>query len=168
MKKSLWAIIAIIAIVLIDQITKGTLLYLITGSAFVWGAAWTVVPVPYLMRHVTNFFNVVFTWNPGTAFSLFRNFGDNLPMIMTIATGAIIALILYYLFARARNLCESRALTNEGVEEAWPETVESSLMLAHGVLEKLGVDDEIISHTLQEMRDENYSELDNAITDKNK
>ena len=41
-------------------------------------------------------------------------------------------------------------------------------MLAHGVLEKLGVDDEIISHTLQEMRDENYSELDNAITDKNK
>ena len=103
MKKTLWAIIAIIAIILIDQISKGALLYLITGSAFVWGAAWTVVPVPYLMRHVTNFFNVVFTWNPGTAFSLFRNFGDNLPMVMTIATGAIIALILYYLFARAKS-----------------------------------------------------------------
>ena len=72
------------------------------------------------------------------------------------------------IFARARNLLESRALVKEGVAEAWPETVESSLMLAHGVLEKLGVDDEIISHTLQEMRDENYSELDNAITDKNK
>ncbi len=71
------------------------------------------------------------------------------------------------IFARARNLCESRALTNEGVEEAWPETVESSLMLAHGVLEKLGVSDEIISRTLQEMRSENYSKLDNAIADKN-
>jgi voltage-gated potassium channel Kch len=71
------------------------------------------------------------------------------------------------IFARARNLCESRALTNEGVEEAWPETVESSLMLAHGVLEKLGVSDEIISRTLQEMRSENYSKLDSAIADKN-
>ena len=71
------------------------------------------------------------------------------------------------IFARARNLPESRALVHEGVTEAWPETVESSLMLAHGVLERLGVSDEIISHTLQEMRDQNYSELDNAITDKN-
>ena len=103
MKKTIGAVLAIIGIVLIDQISKGALLYLITGSAFVSGAAWTVVPVPYLMRHVTNFFNVVFTWNPGTAFSLFRGLGDSLPIVMTIATGAIIALLLYYLFARAKS-----------------------------------------------------------------
>ena len=71
------------------------------------------------------------------------------------------------IFARARNLPESRALIRDGAEEAWPETVESSLMLAHGVLEKLGVSDDVISHILQEMRDANYSELDNAITDRN-
>ena len=71
------------------------------------------------------------------------------------------------IFARARNLPESRALIKDGAEEAWPETVESSLMLAHGVLEKLGVSDDVISHILQEMRDANYSELDNAITDRN-
>ena len=71
------------------------------------------------------------------------------------------------IFARARNLIESRALVKEGVQEAWPETVESSLMLAHGVLEKMGVSDDAISRMLQEMRDANYSQLDNAITDKN-
>ena len=103
MKKTIGAILAIIGIVLIDQLSKGALLYLITGSAFVSGAAWTVVPVPYLMRHVTNFFNVVFTWNPGTAFSLFRGLGDSLPIVMTVATGAIIVLLLYYLFARAKS-----------------------------------------------------------------
>lgn len=94
---------AIFGIVVLDQIAKGVLLYLITGSAFVWGPAWSVIPVPYLMRHVTNFFNLVFTWNPGTAFSLFRNLGDNAPLIMIVAIGIIIGLLLYYLIARAKS-----------------------------------------------------------------
>lgn len=70
------------------------------------------------------------------------------------------------IFARARNLVESRALIKEGAQEAWPETIESSLMLASGVLEQLGVSDTTISNTIAEMRAENYSELDNAISDK--
>ena len=70
------------------------------------------------------------------------------------------------IFARARNLVESRALIKEGAQEAWPETIESSLMLASGVLEQLGVSDTAISNTIAEMRAENYSELDNAISDK--
>ncbi len=70
------------------------------------------------------------------------------------------------IFARARNLVESRALIKEGVKEAWPETIESSLMLARGVLGQLGVSDANITNTLTEMRAENYSELDNAISDK--
>lgn len=103
MKRTLKIWMGILGIILLDQIAKGILLFLITGSAFVYGPAWTVVPVPYLMRHVTNFFNIVFTWNPGTAFSMFRTLGDGAPMIMIIATGVIIALILYYLFARSRS-----------------------------------------------------------------
>ncbi|MBO7509422.1 MAG: signal peptidase II [Alphaproteobacteria bacterium] len=103
MKRMLKTCAGILGIVALDQITKGILLFLITGSAFVWGPAWTVVQVPYLMTRVTNFFNIVFTWNPGTAFSMFRNLGDNAPLVMVIATGVIIALLLYYLWRRARN-----------------------------------------------------------------
>ncbi len=69
-------------------------------------------------------------------------------------------------FARARNLTETRALLKEGVQEAWPETIESSLMLARGVLGQLGLSNSVISGMLDEMRNENYAELDNAITDR--
>ena len=103
MNRILKTVMGICGIVLLDQIAKGILLFLITGSAFVFGPAWTVVPVPYLMRHVTNFFNIVFTWNPGTAFSMFRGLGDSAPIIMILLTGLIIAWLAYYLFARARS-----------------------------------------------------------------
>jgi signal peptidase II len=76
---------------------------MITGSAFAYGSAWSVVPVPYLMAHVTNFLNIVFTWNPGTAFSLFRALGDNAPWVMIVATATIIAFIFYYLVRRAKS-----------------------------------------------------------------
>ena len=103
MKKISHVFAGIFGIILIDQIAKCFLLFLITGSAFVYGPAWTVVPVPYLMRHVTNFFNIVFTWNPGTAFSMFRALGDNMPIVMVAATGIIIAILLYYLLRRAKS-----------------------------------------------------------------
>lgn len=103
MKKISHVFAGIFGIILIDQIAKCFLLFLITGSAFVYGPAWTVVPVPYLMRHVTNFFNIVFTWNPGTAFSMFRGLGDNMPIVMVAATGIIIAILLYYLLRRAKS-----------------------------------------------------------------
>ena len=103
MKKTLKIFAGIFGVILLDQIAKGILLFLITGSAFVFGPAWSVVPVPYLMAHVTNFFNLVFTWNPGTAFSMFRAVGDNAPLIMIIATGVIIALLVYYLLRRAKS-----------------------------------------------------------------
>ncbi|MBO7656301.1 MAG: signal peptidase II [Alphaproteobacteria bacterium] len=103
MKKMLKIFAGIFGIILLDQIAKGILLFLITGSAFVFGPAWSVIPVPYLMARVTNFFNIVFTWNPGTAFSLFRAVGDNAPLIMIIATGVIIALLLFYLLRRAKS-----------------------------------------------------------------
>ncbi len=71
------------------------------------------------------------------------------------------------IFARARNLAETRELLKDGVQEAWPETIESSLMLARGVLGQLGIADTVISKLVDEMRSENYAELDNAITDRN-
>lgn len=94
--------LAILCIILFDQFTKGALLYLITGHVVIGGAAWSVVPVPYLMRHVTNFFNIVFTWNPGTAFSMFRGLGDSAPIIMILLTGIIIGLLVYYLFKHSK------------------------------------------------------------------
>ena len=70
------------------------------------------------------------------------------------------------IFARARNLPESRTLLREGAQEVWPETIESSLMLARGVLGQLGVSESAIADLVSEMRTDNYSELDNAIADR--
>ena len=103
MKKTTLIFLIIFGVVFLDLISKGTLLYLITGTVPLSGAAWDVVPVPYLMAHVFDFFNVVFTWNPGTSFSLFRTMGEAAPMILIVGTGFITGFILYYLFRRAQS-----------------------------------------------------------------
>lgn len=100
--KSILKLFAIVfGAVLADQLTKGLLLYLITGGVPLSGHAWQVVPFPYLMAHVTSFFNVVFTWNPGASFSLFRTLGEAAPLIIIAGTSAIIGFIGYYALRRA-------------------------------------------------------------------
>ena len=102
MKKVILKILSIIlGVVLLDQITKGFLLYLITGNIPLCGPAWEIVSFPYLMTQVCDFFNIVFTWNPGTSFSMLRAVGEAAPLIIIIATGFIIGFIGYYLFTRA-------------------------------------------------------------------
>ncbi len=101
MKKILYALSVIFGAIILDQLSKGFLLYLITGGVPLYGAAWEIVPVPYLMTGVTDFFNIVFTWNPGASFSLFRALGESAPMIIIVATGFIIGFILHHLFTRA-------------------------------------------------------------------
>lgn len=102
MKKITFILSVIFGTVLLDQLTKGILLLLITGTVPLFGPAWSVVPVPYLMAHVFDLFNIVFTWNPGTSFSMFRALGESAPIVIIIATTGIIAWILYYLFSRAQ------------------------------------------------------------------
>ena len=103
MKKTTFIFLIIFGVVFLDLLSKGTLLYLITGTLPLSGAAWDVVPVPYLMAHVFDFFNIVFTWNPGTSFSLFRAMGEVAPMILIVGTGFITGFILFYLFRRAQS-----------------------------------------------------------------
>ena len=91
----------IFGVVLLDQIAKSILLYLITGGVPFYGNAWSVVGFPYIMSHVTNWFNIVFTWNPGASFSVFRSFGEAYPIIIILATGALIGFLFYYMFRRA-------------------------------------------------------------------
>jgi signal peptidase II len=91
----------IFGIVLLDQIAKSVLLYLITGTVPLAGNAWGVVKYPYIMSYVTNWFNIVFTWNPGTSFSLFRNLGEFAPWIITCVTALIIGLLCWYMARRA-------------------------------------------------------------------
>lgn len=102
MKKILIPVLIIIACVLADMFTKGALIYLITGGVPLAGAAMDMIPYSYMMAHVTDWFNIVFTWNPGTSFSMFRGVGLSAPMVMVLLTGAIIAWMGWYLFARAR------------------------------------------------------------------
>lgn len=100
--KKIFSILAIIfGVIILDQVSKGILLYLITGGVPLSGPAWSVVSYPYLMAHITDFFNIVFTWNPGTSFSLFRALGESAPLVIVIITGFIIGFILHYLFTRA-------------------------------------------------------------------
>ena len=101
MKKKFLILLIIFGVVLFDQISKGILLSLITDGVPLFGPAWSVVPVPYLMTNVFDFFNIVFTWNPGTSFSLFRALGESAPVLIILATSAIIIWILYYLFRKA-------------------------------------------------------------------
>ena len=103
MKKIGVVLSIIFGTILLDQLSKGVLLYLITGGVPLYGVAWDIVPVPYLMGHVFDFFNIVFTWNPGTSFSLFRALGESAPLVLVIATGFIIGCILYYLFKNAKS-----------------------------------------------------------------
>ena len=102
MKKTLKILSIIIGVIALDALTKGCLLYLILGYTPVAGAAWELIPNPYLMAYVTRFFNIVFTWNFGTAFSMFNGLGEYAPLVLVIMTGFVIGGILYYLFARAK------------------------------------------------------------------
>ncbi len=101
MKKNILVISIILLTIFFDQLTKGILLYLITGSVPLSGHAWEIIPVPYLMAHVLDFFNIVFTWNPGTSFSLFRTIGEGAPIVLIFATAFVIGFILHYLFMRS-------------------------------------------------------------------
>ncbi len=104
MKKNiLISVLIIVGIILLDQLTKGILLYAITGTVPLIGSAWDIVPMSYLMTQVCDFFNIVFTWNPGASFSMLRGIGEAAPIIMVILTGAIIGFIGYYLFVRAKS-----------------------------------------------------------------
>ena len=55
MKKYIFIISIILGTLLLDQLSKGLLIYLITGTVPLAGAAWDVVPVPYLMANVFDF-----------------------------------------------------------------------------------------------------------------
>lgn len=102
MKKTVLILSIIFGTLVLDLLSKGYLLYLITHMVPLSGDAWTLVPVPYLMAHVFDFFNIVFTWNPGTSFSLFRAMGESAPFVLIALTSGVVGFILYYLFARAR------------------------------------------------------------------
>lgn len=103
MKKTLKIISIILAIILIDQLVKGYFLYLVTNDIPLYGSAWRLVPFPYLISHVTDFFNIVFTWNPGTSFSLFRSMGESAPILIIVMTSIIIGFISYYLFNNSKS-----------------------------------------------------------------
>ena len=95
-----YPIIIILSVVILDQLTKGGLLYLLTGGAPLSGDAWSLVPYPYIIKQLTSFFNIVFTWNPGASFSLFRSLGEAAPLIIVILTGVIIGALGYWIFSK--------------------------------------------------------------------
>lgn len=70
------------------------------------------------------------------------------------------------IFARARNLADSKMLLAEGVQEALPETIESSFFLGYGVLGHLGISERKIDELLAEMRNDNYAMVGAPISDK--
>jgi voltage-gated potassium channel Kch len=64
------------------------------------------------------------------------------------------------IFARARNLAESKILIGEGARVALPETIESSFLLGHGVLAEMGAGEKEIKRILSKMRKDNYASID--------
>lgn len=70
------------------------------------------------------------------------------------------------IFARARNLADSKMLLKDGCYAAMPETIESSFFLGRSVLNHLGASDVQIRRLLDNMRTNDYAELDPQISDK--
>ena len=68
------------------------------------------------------------------------------------------------IFARARNLTDSKSLLRAGVFQAFPETIESSFFLGYGLLEFLGISNDKIEDLLYDLRKNNYEKLDKDIT----
>jgi Kef-type K+ transport system membrane component KefB/voltage-gated potassium channel Kch len=64
------------------------------------------------------------------------------------------------IFARARNLSESKELVEEGARVALPETIESSFLLGRGVLEDFGVGEKDIQAVMSRLRRDNYEMID--------
>ncbi|MDR2268843.1 MAG: signal peptidase II [Rickettsiales bacterium] len=102
-------IIAILtSAVLADQIAKGVLLSMVADGWHLSGDAFALVPFPFMMWRLTNWFNIVFTWNPGTSFSMFREVS---PFVMIFLTGMIIGFLGYHLFTRIRGNVEVWAMS---------------------------------------------------------
>jgi len=110
MKKIWKTVLALLGLVVVDQVTKGYILFLLTGGIPLFGRAFNLVPYPFLMSRVNSFFNIVFTWNPGTSFSLFRNLGESAPIVIIVLTGIIIGFFGHSLF-KATHRTEKLALT---------------------------------------------------------
>lgn len=70
------------------------------------------------------------------------------------------------IFARARNLADTKELLKEGVTEALPETIESSFMLGSGVLSHLGISEKRIDNLLNDFRADNYANVGKTIADR--
>lgn len=70
------------------------------------------------------------------------------------------------IFARARNLADSKIFLSEGVDVAMPETIESSFFIGYSVLEHVGVLDSDIEELLHDMRQDDYAALSTVISDK--
>ncbi len=112
MKKTiLYSLFYIFLVIILDQITKSGLMYMLIHNVPISGDAWQIIPGPYMVSRVTNFFNIVFTWNPGTSFSMFRSLGEAAPMIIVIGTGFIIGFLAHNLFFRTSEKIERIALS---------------------------------------------------------
>lgn len=70
------------------------------------------------------------------------------------------------IFARARNLADARALRRDGAAHALPETLESSFILAAGVLNHMGMRTRAIVDMLTHLRADEYAAVDTTISDK--
>ncbi len=88
-------VFGLIGLVLLDLVSKSILVNLITNSFIISENAFSLIPHPYLMARITSFFNLVFTWNPGTSFSMFQNIGLNSQFVIIFLTLIIITYLIY-------------------------------------------------------------------------
>lgn len=88
-------VFGLLGLILLDLISKSALVNLITNSFVISDNAFTLIPHPYMMAKITSFFNLVFTWNPGTSFSMFQNIGLSSPLIIIFLTLIIVTYLIY-------------------------------------------------------------------------
>ncbi len=103
-------LLPLFGLVLADQLVKGILLFLITQRVPLVADAFQIAPFPVMFGSFTEFFNLVFTWNPGTSFSLFRSIGLSHQLGIIVMVSMVIGFLGYHLLFRAKSKFEYTAL----------------------------------------------------------
>ena len=66
-------------------------------------------------------------------------------------------------YVRARNLADCKTLLKHGAFRAMPETIETAFILGFRALHHMGIPDTKLHSIMSELRDNNYSSLDNTL-----
>ncbi|MDR2685566.1 MAG: signal peptidase II [Rickettsiales bacterium] len=106
----LYKLLGILGIIIADQAIKTYLIWLLARDVVLVAPGLELIPQPVLFARANEFFNLIFTWNPGTSFSMLTSVGETAPWAIAVLTAAIIGFLTHRLFVGRVGRIEDTAL----------------------------------------------------------